>query len=130
ARTRAQLAGALARRGVPGPAAEAALDRLGELGLVDDTAYAAAFVATRTGTRSLGQRELRRALREKGVSEELAALAVVGVDDEAGALAFARSRAVRLARLPREVAVRRLTGQLLRRGYSSAVISRVLRETL
>lgn len=130
ARTRVQLAAALARRGVPDSIAEAVLDRFAELHLIDDAAYAEAFVANRSGTRAVGRRELSRALRERGVDAELAAQAVAEVDDAAAAMAFAGSRAARLARLPREVAVRRLTGQLSRRGYPSAVISQVVRETL
>ena len=46
-RTRAQLAEALRKREVPEEAAEAVLERFSEVGLIDDEAFAAAWVSSR-----------------------------------------------------------------------------------
>jgi regulatory protein len=132
-RTRAQLARALGRRGVPAQAGEAVLNRFTELGLIDDVAYATAFVASRSGSRASGRRGIAAALAERGVDAEVAATALESLqpEDEAAAAAqFARSRAGRFVGLPREVAVRRLAGQLTRRGFPASVVFRVVDEAL
>src|SRR5829696_959849 len=62
-RTRSELAAALARRGVPGEAAAAVLGRFAEVGLIDDRAFAAAWVGSRHAGRGLARAlaaELRR----------------------------------------------------------------------
>ncbi|MBA3250380.1 MAG: regulatory protein RecX, partial [Geodermatophilaceae bacterium] len=57
-RTRAQLAQALERRGVPPAASEAVLDRFDEVGLIDDAAFSRAWVASRHAGRGLAGRAL------------------------------------------------------------------------
>ena len=66
-RTRADLERALRRRGIADDVAGAVLDRLTEVGLIDDAAYAEAFVASRHRDRGLGRSALRAELRRKGV---------------------------------------------------------------
>jgi regulatory protein len=132
-RTRAQLAAALEKRRVPRDAAEAALDRLGEVGLIDDSAYASAWVDGRRHGRGLSRQAMRRELRSRGVPADQADSAVGLVDDEqeernARELVERKLGAGRA--LDPEVRVRRLTGMLLRRGYSSSLCTRVIREAL
>ncbi len=79
ARTRADLAEALRRRGVPEDAAESVLDRLCEVGLVDDEAFAHAWVASRQAGRGLARRALATELRRRGVDDEVAARALAEV---------------------------------------------------
>src|SRR5882724_117748 len=57
-RTRVELERALARRGVPTDATTAVLDRFVEVGLLDDAAYAVAWVDSRHGGRQLARRAL------------------------------------------------------------------------
>ena len=59
-RPRAGLTQALQRRGIPPEVIEAVLDRFTEVGLVDDQAYAEAFVASRHRDRGLGAAALGR----------------------------------------------------------------------
>lgn len=133
ARTRAELAAKLAQRGIPEDAATAALDRLAEVGLIDDEAFAEAFVAARHRDRGLGRSALRRELHRKGVDRALADQAVAAVDDDTE-----RKRAAELvaARLDpalfagAEAARRRLIGMLSRRGYSPSVAISVVNEAL
>ncbi len=132
-RTRAELERSLSRAGAPEDIVASVLDRLTKVGLVDDTAYAQAYVRTGVGVRRRGTRSLRAELRGRGVAPDVIDLAAaeVGEDDErATALALARRRAAGLARLAPEVRRRRLMGLLLRRGFSSAVIGDVLAEAL
>lgn len=133
ARTRAELATALARRGIPEEAAAAALERLGDIGLIDDEAFAEAFVSARHRDRGLGRSALRRELQRKGVDRVLAEQAVDAVDDDAE-----RRRAAELvtARLDAalfagtQAARRRLIGMLARRGYSPSIAIGVVNDAL
>ena len=65
-RTRAQLADALARGGVPDDVADATLDRFEELGLVDDAEFARSGRAQRQAGRGLARRALAYELRQRG----------------------------------------------------------------
>lgn len=67
--TVSQLAQKLARRGVDEPTSQELLERLEELRLVDDDAYAERFVAGRAGT--YGRFALRRDLLKRGVDEDV-----------------------------------------------------------
>jgi regulatory protein len=132
-KTRKQLADLLARRGVPEEAAVAVLDRFGEVGLIDDAAFARAWVSSRHAGRGLGRRALRAELHAKGVDAELAAEAVAVVDDEderAAARHLVDRRLPGMRRLDRATASRRLIGMLARRGYPGGLAAAVVRDAL
>jgi regulatory protein len=132
-KTRQQLADLLSRRGVPDDAAEAVLDRFTEVGLIDDAAYARAWVSSRQAGRGLARRALSAELRAKGVDAEVAAEAVDLVDDEderAAALRLVERRVGGMRRLDRATATRRLIGMLARKGYSGGLAAAVVREAL
>jgi regulatory protein len=132
-RTRAELERSLSRAGAPDDVAAAVLDRLTQVGLVDDTAYAEAYVRTGVGVRRRGTRSLRAELRGRGVAPEVIDLATAQVDDQDErdtALALAARRAQGLARLAPEVRRRRLMGLLLRRGFSAAAVNDVVTQVL
>ena len=129
-RTRHELERALAKRRVPEEAAREVLDRLTEVGLIDDRRFAdATFDGQQRRQRST--RALRQELRTKGVDAEVIEQAASEVDDETD-LAVARElvakRARSLERFPHQVRYRRMAGQLARRGFSSSVIATALRE--
>jgi regulatory protein len=133
ARSRSDLAAALARRNVPDDVATRLLDRFAELGLVDDTAFARDWVAQRQSGRGLARRALEQELRRKGIDDEVAreALDEIDHDDEVEAARMLVRRKLRSLRgQPEEVAVRRLVGMLARKGHSSGVAFRVVREEL
>jgi regulatory protein len=131
--TRAQLTQALRRKGVPEGAAAAVLDRLAEVGLVDDAAFADAWVESRHVGRGLARRALGHELRRRGVADDLVddALDRLSPEEErATALALVRARLPatrRLAPLPRR---RRLLGLLARKGYPAGLAASVVREAL
>lgn len=126
ARTRAELAGQLTKRGYPDDVSEKVLDRLEQVGLVDDADFAEQWVRSRRANAGKGRRALIAELRTKGVDGELIEAALA--DDEPGA---ERARAERLVadRLRREKLIdgedaklaRRLVGMLARRGYSQTM---------
>jgi regulatory protein len=132
-RSRAELRSRLAKRRVPDEIAERLLDRFTDVGLVDDAAFARAWVQSRQPGKSLARRALAQELRRKGVEEEVARTALDEVDPEEeveAARLLVRRRLRSTAGLRRDTATRRLTGMLARKGYPSGLCFRVVREEL
>lgn len=132
-KTRQQLADLLAQREIPEEVAEQVLDRLVEVGLVDDEAFAEAWVRSRQSGRGLARRALKAELRAKGVDDEVAATAVlaVGDDDEREtARRLVDRKLPSMRRLDRATATRRLMGMLARKGYGGGLAAAVVREAL
>lgn len=133
ARSRQELADALAQRGVPDDVATAVLQRFGEVGLVDDAAFARAWVESRQASRGLSRRALAVELRRKGVDAEIVTDILTSIDDEteyaaATALVTRKLRATRHA--SPQARWRQLVGVLARRGYSPGVAMRVVGDVL
>ena len=132
-KTRAQLAEAMRKRGVPDDAANEVLDRFEEVGLLDDAAFANAWVSSRQSGRGLAPRALSNELRQRGIAEPLIAEAVGSVDSddvEAAARDLVTRRARATAGMPNAVRMRRLVAMLNRKGYSGELAVRVVREVL
>ncbi|MGW4067696.1 recombination regulator RecX [Nocardia grenadensis] len=125
ARSRAELAQRLSAKGYPLEVIERVLDRLAEVGLIDDADFARQWVRQRHGFSGKGRRALEQELRRKGVSQEdsAAALDTVTADDEYERATELVRRKLRSlpAGLDREKAIRRLVGMLARRGYGHSV---------
>jgi regulatory protein len=132
-KTRAQLADLLAARDIPDEVAEIVLDRFTEVGLIDDAAFARAWVSSRQAGRGLARRALSAELRAKGVNAEVAAEAVEAVDDDderAAAERLVARRVPGMRWLDRATATRRLVGMLARKGYNGGLAAAVVREAL
>ncbi|MFG2226480.1 recombination regulator RecX [Streptomyces sp. NPDC048644] len=133
ARTRSQLADALRKRDIPEDVADAVLSRYVEVGLIDDAAFADAWVESRHHGRGLARRALARELRTKGVESEVIDEAVGRLDSEQEE-ATARElveRKLRTTRgLDRDKRLRRLAGMLARKGYPQGLALRVVRQAL
>ena len=132
-KTRSQLADLLAARDIPEDAAEIVLDRFTEVGLIDDAAFARAWVSSRQAGRGLARRALSAELRAKGVDPEVAADAVLAVDDDDEREAARRlvdRKVAAMRRLDRATATRRLMGMLARKGYNGGLAAPVVREAL
>ena len=123
----------MARRGVPDDAAAAVLDRFSEVGLIDDAAFAQAWVDSRHAGRALGRRALSAELRRRGVDDEVArdAVAAVSSDDEAAAARTLVERRLRtMTSVPHDAKIHRLVGMLARKGFSQGLALRVVRDVL
>jgi regulatory protein len=132
-RTRAQLADALRRRGVPDEAAEVVLARFAEVGLIDDAMFASAWVESRHRGRGLGRRALAAELNRRGVDRADVQSAVAQISPEtelATARALVERRLASTAGQPAQVRMRRLAGMLARKGYPSGLAYQVVREAL
>jgi regulatory protein len=132
-KTRAQLAGALQRRGVPEEAAEAVLGRFADVKLIDDAMFANAWVESRHYSRGLSGRALAAELRQRGVPAADIRAAVDGLDPEqevATARNLVARRVAAIRGQPTPADVRRLIGMLARKGYPPALAFRLTREAL
>ncbi|MFE7523443.1 recombination regulator RecX [Streptomyces halstedii] len=132
-RTRKQLADALRKREIPDEAAEEVLSRFEDVGLIDDAAFADAWVESRHHGRGLARRALVRELRTKGVDPTVIDEAVGQLDSEqeeetARALVARKLRSTR--GLDRDKRLRRLAGMLARKGYGEGMALRVVRQAL
>ena len=132
-RSRQQLAEKLRDRDHEREVIDAVLDRMVQVGLVDDAAFAASLVRSKHHGTGMAPRALRHELRKKGVPEEIAEEAVgkVDADDQrARAEQLVAERLPRLHGLDREVQTRRLAGLLARKGYASGLSLSVIRDAL
>jgi regulatory protein len=133
ARTRAQLADILARRGVADDVARTLLDRFEEVDLLDDEQFSRTWVRSRHAGRGLSRRALAHELSQRGVADPTVREAVdeITPDDE---LVVARDLVRR--RLPGMRGddplrrTRRLAGMLARKGYGPEVAMRAVHEEL
>ena len=123
AHSRAELRRKLAQRRYSPGDVDTALTRLGELGYLDDRAFAAGLVRRRAASR--GPMALSAELAQRGVSRDLADSAVAGFDTS-----MQLAAAVRL--IERLYGSRQIEGyrevldhvgsKLQRRGFSSAIV--------
>lgn len=135
ARSRSELAGKLAQKNVPDDIATRLLDRFEEVGLVDDGAFAKAWVGSRGagGAKGLARRALAQELRRKGVADEVARAALDEIDpadEEETARALVRKRLRSVQGLDRDKAARRLVGLLARKGYPAGLAFSVVNDEL
>lgn len=132
-RSRAELAGRLAQRGVPEEVAGAVLDRMEEVNLVDDTQFAQSWVSSRHRSRGLATRSLALELHRKGIDREVAEKALGDLDPETER-ATARSWVDRKLRSTAgqdpAKRTRKLVGMLARKGYPAGLAYAVVREAL
>ena len=131
--TRAQLDDALRRRGVPDDVRARVLDRFGDVGLIDDTMFAQAWVESRHAGRGLAKRALAFELRRRGVEPSIVDHAVAALPAEqeeqtARALVAAKLESTRA--LEPAARTRRLAGMLARKGYPPGLTFRVVRDAL
>jgi regulatory protein len=135
-RTRAELATALRKRGIADDVAAEVLDRYDEVGLVDDGAFAKAWVTTRHHGRGLARRALAGELHRKGVASDEVGEALDELDpatEEATARAMVARRLRSERQHPRRdnaAILRRLVGMLARKGYPPALAIRVVKDAL
>ena len=131
--SRAQLAEALAAKGIPEDIAEAVLNRMTEVGLINDAEFAALFVRSRRASRGLAPRVLAQELQQKGIAPELidAELGEIShEDDRELAERLVTKRLASTAGLDPEARIRRLTGMLIRKGFSPGMAFELVKNAL
>ena len=132
-RTRAQLAQVMHRGGVPDEVAEAVLNRFTDAGLIDDAAFARAWVESRHHSRGLSKRSLSAELRRHGVDNDEIREAVDVLDPEQEVATARRLVERKLASSrgrPDEARARQAAGMLARKGYPPGLAFRLIREVM
>jgi regulatory protein len=132
-RTRAQLATALRKRRIPDEVADSVLGRFAEVGLIDDGAFARAWVESRHHGRGLAHKALAAELRQRGVAdgEVRSAVGLLGPQDELATAQRLVARRVAASRgKPMPVRARQLMSMLARKGYPAGLAAQVVREAL
>jgi regulatory protein len=132
ARSSAELARALVRKGADRMVVDRAIARLQEQGLLDDSAFAQSFTRAKVLGASQSRRRVQQELARKGVSREVgdAAIAIVfdeeGIDQREVVEAAARKKLRTLSKYEPLVRRRRLYAFLARRGYDNDDIRRAM----
>lgn len=116
----------LARAGVDDATSGKVIDELREAGLLDDRAFADAWVESRLRANPRGKRMLAWELRRKGAAPDAVSAALSGIDDSVAALAAARKRLPRLDGLEARERRQKLIEHLARNGFSYTIIEDVL----
>jgi regulatory protein len=116
---------ALAGEGLADAEIETIMGRFTALGYLDDRALAEQLIDKALSRKAQGRQAVAQVLMQRGIPREVAdeALAELPADEAERALEFARSKAPLLADLDRDAALRRLAGQLARRGFGSVALS-------
>jgi len=132
-RSRAQLEDKLRQRNCADDVARQVLDRMSEVGLVDDVAFADMLVRSKQASRGLAKHALARELRSKGIEDDVVRATLGSLDDEserALAETLVGKRLRTMSGLDATVQARRLCGMLARKGYSPSVAYAVVSAAL
>ena len=132
-KTRAQLAQAMRRGGVPAETADAVLDRFTDAGLIDDVAFGRAWVESRHHSRGLSRRSLSAELRQRGLGGDEVREAIDTLDPEQEVETARRLVERKLASSrgrPADARVRQAAGLLARKGYPAGLVFRLIREAM
>ena len=109
------------------------LSRFAEVGLIDDAAFARAWVESRHHGRGLARRALSAELRQRGIpdGEVRSAVGLLGPQDELATARRLVAKRVPASRgKPMPARARQLMGMLARKGYPAGLAAQVVREAL
>lgn len=115
----------LESRELDGETVDLELARLRESGLLDDAVLAENLVRSLHERKGLGRTAIISELRRRHLDTEVIDAALMGLDGDAEAVvleSLAIHRAAQLDKLDPEVARRRLSGYLMRKGYSGSLL--------
>lgn len=127
ARSAAEIRQRLERRGFEANTVAAEIERLQRAGLLDDGAFANAWVAERAALSPRGKRLLHSELRQRGIAAELSEAAVAGIDDTETATALALRRAARVDTADFRLFASRIGAFLMRRGFDHETAEQAVR---
>ena len=108
------------------------IDHFVDLGYLDDAIFAEQLAMSAVEKKGESRRGVAETLRKRGIPREIAeaALAALPDDDAERALEFARTKVRGVEGAEFDTALRRLAGQLARRGYPSSVALTAARTAL
>lgn len=124
--------GVLRENGLGDSEIEEIVDAFLGRGYLDDARLAEQLIHVGADRKGQGRGAIRQTMSTRGIAREVidAALAEMVDDDAERAVEFARGKARSFRGMEREVALRRLVGQLARRGYAGQVAMAAARTAL
>jgi regulatory protein len=131
--TEAEMRDKLLVRGFDEGEAEAEVERLKQVGLIDDQAIAERLLTSLRERKGLADGSIASALRVRRIPQDVIDTVLADPDEEANLdrlEALARERARRLGSLEPAVAERRLMAYLMRKGYSGGSVRDAVRRAL
>ncbi|WP_251449260.1 regulatory protein RecX [Microbacterium sp. Marseille-Q6648] len=122
----------LGEQGLPTDEVDDVLQTFLDRGYLDDAALAEQLTHAAVDRKGHGRRVIAQTLAKRGVPRDVAdaALEALPDDDAERALEFARSKARSMASLDGDTALRRLMGQLARRGYGGSAAMSAAKQAL
>ena len=117
-RSRMEIERYLRQKGYEAEAIDAAIARLASKRLIDDEAFARAWLNHRERLRPRGARGLSHELRQKGVERDIIDDVLADLDEEASAWAAIEGKIHRWRGLEQAVFRKKVTGFLSRRGFA------------
>jgi regulatory protein len=129
-RTERELRIRYMKKGLSDPIQDAAIERLKADGLVDDAAFAQAWIENRMEFRPRGTWALRSELSSKGVARETIEITLENFDEEQAAQRAAIEGARRYKHLSPKLFRRRLSAYLSRRGFSYQLVAPLVAQHL
>jgi regulatory protein len=122
----------LGEQGLPADEVDDVLQTFLDRGYLDDAALAEQLTHAAVDRKGHGRRVIAQTLAKRGVPRDVAdaALEALPDDDAERALEFARSKARSMASLDGDTALRRLMGQLARRGYGGSAAMSAAKQAL
>ena len=122
----------LSERGLPPEDTDVVIDVFLRRGYLDDRALAEQLVHAGVDRKGQGRKAISQTLAKRGITRDVvdAVIAALPDDDADRALEFARTKARSMGDLDQETALRRLAGQLARRGYGGSAAFAAARAAL
>ena len=117
----------LARKKIPEPVIDAALEKLSAFGYIDDRAFADLWVRDRDTYKPSSPRALRYELRRKGISDAIIDDVIADLEPDDAAYRAAEAQLRRYRGLERREFRNKMSAFLQRRGFSFEVVRTTLR---
>lgn len=133
AKSRAELFSHLIKRGVESDIANGVLDELELQGLLNDLEFANIWSESRQRQKKLSKRVIASELRTKGVSQDVIDEVIAKIGDDLEyqtAFNLAEKKYRSCSHLPSEKIYTRISSLLNRKGFNSAITSKIIRELL
>lgn len=131
AKSTKQLREILAKREIDSAIAETVLERFTEVSLIDDQAFAETLVSSRRKFKGSSKSVIKRELNEKGIEPHVVEQVTsdISVEDELQlACELANRRIRQMSQLDKAVRYRRLSGYLMRKGFSGSIVSAAVKQ--
>ena len=131
AKSRDELLKQLLKRGIDSEIANSVLDSLELQGLLNDLEFAKLWSESRQRSKKLSKRVIASELRSKGVSQDIINEVIDDIDDASEyvqASFLAQRKFDAISHLDPEVVYRRVSGLLMRKGYSHGICAKIMRE--